>query len=78
MDVIMDIINCSMPTTGKNKIIEQGLNYVDSTVKEMTDLFETGVENLEPREDKNKSSASSRQKNQEKKSNKKTKQDYSL
>ena len=33
-------------------MIEQGFNYADSTIKEMSDFFETRVENLEPREDK--------------------------
>ena len=32
-------------------MIEQGFHYADSTVKEMTDLFETKVENLEPKKD---------------------------
>ena len=40
-DEIMDIIYHSMPTTWKNKIIEQGFNYADSVVKEMTDSFES-------------------------------------
>ena len=48
-DEIMGITYNSMSTTRKNKMIEQGFNYADSTVKEMTDLFETRVENLEPR-----------------------------
>ena len=51
-DEIMDIIYHSMPTTWKNKMIEQGFKYVDSTIKEMTDFFENGVENLKPKEDK--------------------------
>ena len=51
-DEIMDIIYHSMPTTWKNKMIEQGFNYYDSTIKEMTDLFETRVEYLEPKEDR--------------------------
>ena len=38
-------------------MIEQGFNYADSTIKDMTDFFETRVENLEPKEEKNKSSA---------------------
>ena len=38
-------------------MIELGLNYADSTIEEMTDFIETRVENLEPREDKKKSSA---------------------
>ena len=42
----------------ENKMIEQALNYADSTVKEMTDFFETRVENLEHEVDKNKSSSS--------------------
>ena len=42
-DEIMDIVYHSMPTTSKNKMIEQGFNYVDSTIKEMTDFNETRV-----------------------------------
>ena len=30
-----------MLITWKNKMIEQGFNYADSTIKEMTDFFET-------------------------------------
>ena len=41
-----------MFTVWKNKTIEQELIYADSTVKEITDLFETRVENLEPRDEK--------------------------
>ena len=41
-----------MPTTWKNKMIEQGFKYADSTIKELTDFFETRVENLEPKEDR--------------------------
>ena len=52
----MDIIYHSMPTTLKNKKIEQGFNYADCTVKEMTNFFETRVENLEPKEEKKKCS----------------------
>ena len=33
-----------MPTTWKNKMIEQDFNHAESTVKEMTDLFEKIVE----------------------------------
>ena len=42
-DEIMDIIYYSMPTTWKNKMIEQGFNYADTTIKEMTNLFETSA-----------------------------------
>ena len=45
-----------MSTTWKKKIIEQCFNYVDFTVKEMSDFFETKIENLEPKEEKKKSS----------------------
>ena len=38
-------------------MIEQGFNYTDSTIKEMTDLFESRVENLEPKGEKKKSLA---------------------
>ena len=41
---IMDIIYHSIPTTWKNKKIEQGFIYADSTIKEMTDFFETREE----------------------------------
>ena len=51
-DEIMDIIYHSMHIIRKNEMIEQGFNYVDSTIKEMTDFFETREENLEPKEDK--------------------------
>ena len=40
-----------MPTTWKNKMIEQRFNHADSTIKKMTDLFETRVEYLEPKEE---------------------------
>ena len=59
-DGIMDIIYHSMPITWKNKMIEQGFNYADSTINEMTDFFETGVENLEHKEEKKKSSAAAK------------------
>ena len=60
-DEIMDIIYHSMPTTLNNKMIEQSFNYTDSTIKEMTDFFETRLENLEPKKDKEKSSASAKE-----------------
>ena len=59
-DDIMDIIYHSMPTTWKNKMIEQGFNCAYSTVKEKTDFFETRVEILEYKEDKKKSSAATK------------------
>ena len=55
-------------------MIEQGFNYIDSTIKEMTDIFVTRVENLEPREDRKKSSVASKK---AKKSNKKRKREDS-
>ena len=73
-DEIMDIIYHSMPTIWKNKMIEQSFNYVDCTVKEMSDLFETRVENLKPKVYK-KSSAAAKKTN--KKSLKKRKQEDS-
>ena len=54
-------------------MIEQGFNYTDSTVKEMTDFFETRVDNLEPKEDIKRSSAAA-MKNKEKKPPRKTKE----
>ena len=41
-------------------MMEQGFNYADSTIKEVSDFFETRVENLEPKEDKVKSSAAAK------------------
>ena len=46
----MIIIYYTMSTTWENNLIEQGLNYADSTVNEMTEIFETRVENMEPKE----------------------------
>ena len=43
-------------------MIEHGFNYTDSTLKEMTDFFETRVKNLKPKEDEKKSSAVSKKK----------------
>ena len=59
-DEIMDIIYHSMTTTWKNKMIEQGFIYADSTIKEKSDLFDTRVKNMEPKEDKKKSSAAAK------------------
>ena len=56
-------------------MIEQGFNYADSTIKEITDLFETGVENLELKKEKKKSTAAT--KKSHKKSSKKHKQEDS-
>ena len=58
----MDIIYNSMPTTWKNKMIQQCLNYADSTIKEMTDFFENRVENLETKQINKKSLKKRRQK----------------
>ena len=63
----MDIIYHSMPTTWKNKTMEQEFNYAESTIKEMTDFIETRVEILEPKEDRNKSSAASNKPKEKKK-----------
>ena len=48
----MDIIYHSMTIIWKIKMIEQGFNHADSTIKEISDFFKIGVENLEPKEDK--------------------------
>ena len=48
-------------------MIEQGLNYADSTIIEMSDFFGTRVENLEPKEGKKKSSVASENKKSHKK-----------
>ena len=38
-------------------MIKEGFNYTASTIEEMSDFFETRVENLKPKEEKNKSSS---------------------
>ena len=48
-DEIMDIIYLSIVTTWKHKMIEQGFIYADSAINEMSDFFETRVDNLEIR-----------------------------
>ena len=73
-DEIMDIIYHSMRSTWENKMTEHGFNYVDSTIKEITGLFETRVENLAPKEEKKISSAAAKK---NKKSTKKRKQEDS-
>ena len=55
-------------------MIEQSLNYASSTVKEMVNPFETSVDNLKHKEEKNKFSAASKNKGKEKSPNKKRKQ----
>ena len=55
-DEIIDNIYHCMPTTWKNKMTEKGFDCTDSTIKEKTDFFETGVENLESKKAKKKSS----------------------
>ena len=49
-----------MPTTWKNKMIEESFNYPDSTIKDMTDFFGTREEILKPKEEKKNSSAEKR------------------
>ena len=53
-DEIMDIIYHFMPTIRKNKMIEQGINLANFTVKEITGFLQTRVENREPTEEKKK------------------------
>ena len=53
-------------------MIEQDFNYTDFIIKEMTDFFETRAENLKPKEDKKKCSATAK-KPKNKKSTKKKK-----
>ena len=51
-DNIINIIYHSIPITWKHKMIEQGFNNANSSIKEMSDFFESSVENLEPKEDR--------------------------
>ena len=45
---------------GKTRRLNNDFNYTDANVKEMTDFFETRVENLEPKENNRKSSAAAK------------------
>ena len=58
-------------------MIEQRSNYSNYTVKEMTDLFETIVENLDPKEEKKKSCSLTSKKNKDNKNLKKRKREDS-
>lgn len=46
-DDIKEILYHAMPNTWKRKMIEQGYNYLNSSIQQMTEFFETRVENLE-------------------------------
>ena len=73
----MDIIYHPMLTTWKSKMIEQGFNYADSTVKEMTVFFETRVENFYTKEEKKKSSAAAKKSLKKSAKKRKRKDSYS-
>ena len=60
-----------MPITWENKMIEQCFNHADYTIKEMSDFYETRIENLEPKEDTKSSAAA-------KKSHKKSVEKYKV
>ena len=64
-----------MPTTYKNKTIGQDFNHTNYTVKEITDFFQTRVENLKRREDKKKTSTESKKEKDKKGNNKKGKEE---
>ena len=51
-DKIIGMIYHFMLATWKNNMIQQDFNYTNSTVKVVTDFFETRVENLEPNMDR--------------------------
>ena len=48
-DKIMESINHSIPTTWKNKMIEQGFKYADSTIKKQLISFKLGLKTWSPR-----------------------------
>ena len=59
-------------------MIEQGFNCTDSTIKEMTDLFQTRVENIEPKEDKKTSSVAAKKSLKKTKKKKREDSDFSV
>ena len=71
-DEIMDVIYHSIPPTWKNKMIEQGFNYAESTIKEISHFFGTRVENLEHPKNLLQLPRNSRTRNPHRKGNKKT------
>ena len=56
-------------------MIEEGFNYLDSTVKEMTDFIKTRVDNQGRQEEKKKSSMDLKKKNYEKSTKKRKRAD---
>ena len=46
-DDMKDILYHAMPNSWKQKMTEQGYNYIAHTLTEMTEFFETRIENLE-------------------------------
>ena len=66
-DEVKEILYHAMPNMWKKKKVEQGHNYLDGSIQNMTEFFETRIENLE-RFDSKKNS-----RNQDNKPNKSTK-----
>ena len=67
-DNVKEILYHTMPNTWKKKMVEQGYNYLDSSIQQMTEFFETRVENQEKSNSKKES-----KKNQGKQNHKKNK-----
>ena len=51
LNEIMEMIYHSMPTAWKNKMIEQGFNYVNSTIKKRLISLRLGYSQEKPKKD---------------------------
>ena len=46
-DDIKEILYHAMPKTWKNKLVEQGYNYLDGPIHSMAEFVKTRIENIE-------------------------------
>ena len=46
-DEVKEILYHTMPNMWKKKMVEQGYNYIDGSIQNMTEFFETRIANLE-------------------------------
>ena len=67
-DKVKEIVYHAMPNSWKKKMVEQGPSYLDGSIQNMAEFFETRIENLERFDSKKESN-----KSQNTKSNKKRK-----
>ena len=57
-DKVKEILYHAMPNLWKKKMVEQGYNYLDGSIQNMAEFFETRIENLERFDSKKESNKS--------------------